>query len=541
MAAPLSNFFSILTHQMAMLLFIRLFPLLVLLRGANFPGASAYTTSLVGFGHDLSIVRSPNGTALAAIFHINTFSSGGEAGKSDFRLGIDEDIATRASELVRKKFGKSSEEVRKKFDYSEQVAMISEIFEEYMSLLRPRSRESLGPPLLALTELSHPSTGLPLPPLVLHKFESPQEAAESYCLEQQLSPSNILFFQSQLRKAFTDHACADLRAPDGVDSLAAAATCFARQVSACKRHLGEAPFRGYELERAAGDSETWALLRHYASMVPSTNAHARGPTCVETGTYEAETTIEMAKFCSRVYTIELDNELARKAALRLEKLGIGDSIMIPGVYVDGEDIPIKVARSATMTSIEAESSRFCSSLQERNFDVRNEASCLSSLTEHLAHHLAKVEARGTPIASVLVGDSGKVLREKIFHTEEMPEPALFWLDGHWSVVFGARGDEDSPILQELDAIFSRGNDHDIILVDDVRTFRGRRVRQDKIMNGSYLPEFQQVEPCPELKNVLEFVCEKRPTWIVSVKDDLMRLHAPQLVGSGNFKESIQIL
>ncbi len=51
------------------------------------------------------------------------------------------------------------------------------------------------------------------------------------------------------------------------------------------------------------------------------------------------------------------------------------------------------------------------------------------------------------------------------------EATLFFLDGHYSGGFTARANEDTPIVNELDAIFSdhSGNSH-VILIDDARHF-----------------------------------------------------------------------
>lgn len=48
-------------------------------------------------------------------------------------------------------------------------------------------------------------------------------------------------------------------------------------------------------------------------------------------------------------------------------------------------------------------------------------------------------------------------------------PALLWLDGHYCG--GDRGTKDTPVLEELEAVFATGIPH-IILVDDARLFGG---------------------------------------------------------------------
>ena len=65
------------------------------------------------------------------------------------------------------------------------------------------------------------------------------------------------------------------------------------------------------------------------------------------------------------------------------------------------------------------------------------------------------------------GDSGQILPEIL--TEIGDQRALLWLDGHYCG--GDRADKDTPILEELEAIFSTGVDH-VILIDDARLFEG---------------------------------------------------------------------
>ncbi len=49
------------------------------------------------------------------------------------------------------------------------------------------------------------------------------------------------------------------------------------------------------------------------------------------------------------------------------------------------------------------------------------------------------------------------------------EPALYWLDGHWSGGVTGGKDEECPVLAELEAI-ATGHADDAILIDDARLF-----------------------------------------------------------------------
>lgn len=67
------------------------------------------------------------------------------------------------------------------------------------------------------------------------------------------------------------------------------------------------------------------------------------------------------------------------------------------------------------------------------------------------------------------GDSA---RELAVILAELSQPALFWLDAHYSGAGTARGRVDSPIMQELAAIAAhRVRDH-LLLIDDARLFDG---------------------------------------------------------------------
>jgi len=71
-----------------------------------------------------------------------------------------------------------------------------------------------------------------------------------------------------------------------------------------------------------------------------------------------------------------------------------------------------------------------------------------------------------------LGDSSKILPIIL---ENIKEPAIFWLDGHWSEGDTARGSKDTPIVAELKAIMLHGLAYDlphIILIDDARYFDG---------------------------------------------------------------------
>ena len=73
-----------------------------------------------------------------------------------------------------------------------------------------------------------------------------------------------------------------------------------------------------------------------------------------------------------------------------------------------------------------------------------------------------------PHAHVLHGDSAVVLPEVL---PRLSEPAVFWLDAHCSRGITGIGAKETPIEEELRAIFAHPCNH-VVLIDDARLFIG---------------------------------------------------------------------
>ncbi len=90
---------------------------------------------------------------------------------------------------------------------------------------------------------------------------------------------------------------------------------------------------------------------------------------------------------------------------------------------------------------------------------------------------AKIKFAKDQNVKIVQGDSGLILADLV---NEINQPALFWLDGHYSSEFyfgdqyfiTAKGEKNTPILNELKNIFSNSHQH-IILIDDARLFIGK--------------------------------------------------------------------
>jgi hypothetical protein len=102
--------------------------------------------------------------------------------------------------------------------------------------------------------------------------------------------------------------------------------------------------------------------------------------------------------------------------------------------------------------------------------------------------------------TIVQGDSGKVLPKILL---KINEPAIFWLDGHYSAGLTTKGESNCPIFQELDAIFSSKKFNHILLIDDARCFIGK-------------------EGYPTINQLTEYVKSKNAKYQVKVENDIIR-------------------
>lgn len=80
---------------------------------------------------------------------------------------------------------------------------------------------------------------------------------------------------------------------------------------------------------------------------------------------------------------------------------------------------------------------------------------------------AKKEFSGHKKIHLHQGDSAEILPQIL---AEISQPALFWLDAHFSGKDTAMGSEETPIIKELTAVFSQGQCGHCILIDDAGDF-----------------------------------------------------------------------
>ena len=117
------------------------------------------------------------------------------------------------------------------------------------------------------------------------------------------------------------------------------------------------------------------------------------------------------------------------------------------------------------------------------------------------HARAKERFRSDSHVTLLLGDSGVILPKVL---SELKEPALFWLDAHYSGPVAARGALDTPIVQELEAIRAHGMNH-VVLIDDIRHFQGH-------------------DGYPTAEALTAWIRAAAPESTVEVRDDILRWH-----------------
>jgi len=103
--------------------------------------------------------------------------------------------------------------------------------------------------------------------------------------------------------------------------------------------------------------------------------------------------------------------------------------------------------------------------------------------------------------SILHGNSSQILQ---LYLASIHEPALFWLDGHYSGTGTAKGEFNTPILGELKAILNHPIKSHVILIDDARCFVGE--------NGY-----------PTMKDLFSFINKINRNLRFVIEDDIIRI------------------
>jgi hypothetical protein len=91
------------------------------------------------------------------------------------------------------------------------------------------------------------------------------------------------------------------------------------------------------------------------------------------------------------------------------------------------------------------------------------------LSKELAK-LARERFANEPKVKIINSDSSNAIKSFL---KDLTEPAVFWLDAHYSTGITAMGKKQTPIREELEAILKHSIKGHHILIDDVKDFNGQ--------------------------------------------------------------------
>jgi hypothetical protein len=91
---------------------------------------------------------------------------------------------------------------------------------------------------------------------------------------------------------------------------------------------------------------------------------------------------------------------------------------------------------------------------------------------------------------------------------KIDQPALFWLDGHYSAGVTAKGEKDTPIYEELNQILSSKDKGHVIIIDDARCFG---------TDPNY----------PSIKELIDFIKSIRINLDIVIQDDCILITPSQ--------------
>lgn len=101
---------------------------------------------------------------------------------------------------------------------------------------------------------------------------------------------------------------------------------------------------------------------------------------------------------------------------------------------------------------------------------------------------------------IIQNDSALALKDLV---PKLNQPALFWLDGHYSGGNTGKGDKNTPIMEELTTIFSSDLAH-TVLIDDARCFGTEK-------------------DYPDLNELGRFIKSMRPNSTITISNDCIQV------------------
>lgn len=114
---------------------------------------------------------------------------------------------------------------------------------------------------------------------------------------------------------------------------------------------------------------------------------------------------------------------------------------------------------------------------------------------------AKLRFQYQEKVQIIQGDSGEVITDIL---ASLKQPAIFWLDGHYSGGVTGKGGKNTPVVNELKSILNNSIKNHVILVDDARCFIGEH-------------------DYPTLFEIYEMVKAIDQNYQLNVKDDIIRI------------------
>lgn len=112
---------------------------------------------------------------------------------------------------------------------------------------------------------------------------------------------------------------------------------------------------------------------------------------------------------------------------------------------------------------------------------------------------AKIRLKNFKNIKIIKGDSGKEIKQILRFVKE---PAVFWLDGHYSGGNTTKSKVNTPIINELKSILNHKIKTHVLLIDDARHFTGE-------------DDYPKIN---DLKKML-----KDSNYDMKVKDDIIRI------------------
>ena len=124
---------------------------------------------------------------------------------------------------------------------------------------------------------------------------------------------------------------------------------------------------------------------------------------------------------------------------------------------------------------------------------------------HELYQRAAARFRKAGHIELIQGDSGVEIGNII---KKIRQPALFWLDGHYSAGETARGEKETPVFEELSHILDTPERGHVIIIDDALCFG---------TDPAY----------PDIEALIAFIRSKRPNVKIEILDDSIRITPEQ--------------